>query len=73
MYRDALNIAISFYGKEKKGKSILAISKHVMEMTDTNGDSIEKDENIKLLFQLIHELQPLDGALILLHLEQKNL
>ena len=72
MYRVALNVAISFYRKEKKGKPILSISEHVIEMTDTKGDSIEKDENIKLLFQLIHELQPLDRALMLLHMEQKT-
>lgn len=69
MYRVALNVAISWYRKEKRSVPVVAMDED-MDMADTDkGDP--KEENIRLLQSFIRELKELDRALILLYLESK--
>lgn len=72
MYRVALNVAITFYRKEKKEKEIISMTDHKIEQTGMLVENSEKDENINLLMQFIHELTELDRALMILYLETKT-
>jgi len=76
MYRIALNVAISFYRKEKKWsikndfyneESIFKIEKE-----DTSEEQTELDFHLKLLQGFIHNLNELNKALMLLYLEEKS-
>ena len=75
MYRIALNVAISFYRKEKKWSvnngyysedSILSIVDEGEEEGET-----ELDYHIKLLQEFINNLNELNKALMLLYLEER--
>lgn len=75
MYRIALNVAISFYRKEKKWSvkndffdedSIFSIEEDVEE------EKTDLDYHMKLLQEFINNLGELDKALMLLYLEEKS-
>lgn len=75
MYRIALNVAISFYRKEKKWSvkndffdedSIFNIEEDVEE------EKTDLDYHMKLLQEFINNLGELDKALMLLYLEEKS-
>lgn len=70
MYRIALNVAISFYRKEKKTTPTVLMEGHVLEIAD---DNLEEglETNLNALQKFINELKPLDKALMLLYLEEK--
>ena len=70
MYRIALNVAISFYRKEKRSVRKISLTDHLIDMEDKDEDSSE--ENIRLLQQFIQELGKLDKALMILWLEEKS-
>jgi RNA polymerase sigma-70 factor (ECF subfamily) len=72
MYRVALNIAISFYRKEKKATPLLPLNEwHInIEVPQLANDETEK--NIQLLQLFISQLKELDKALILLSFESKS-
>lgn len=74
MYRIALNVAISFYRKEKKwyAKSDFYNEDSLFCMTDGGDDNSEMDQNIRLLQEFINELNELNKALMLLYLEEKS-
>jgi len=72
MYRVALNVAISFYRKEKKSETIISISENEVDIEDNADGSDELEENINLLQQFISELKELDKALMILYLESKS-
>jgi RNA polymerase sigma-70 factor (ECF subfamily) len=72
IYRIALNVAISFYRKERSREKLsLPFSEGIFqfpeELTSTNQDS-----NLNILQQFIQELKDLEKALILLYLEEKS-
>ncbi len=75
MYRIALNVAISFYRKEKKWSikndfySEESIFKNEEE---TSEEQTGLDYHLKLLQEFIHNLNELNKALILLYLEEKS-
>ncbi|MBO9732775.1 MAG: sigma-70 family RNA polymerase sigma factor [Chitinophaga sp.] len=72
IYRIALNVAISFYRRESRRKSVDSpLSDSALNMTD---HSLPHDttENIVFLQQFISELKELDKALMLLYLEEKS-
>lgn len=71
MYRIALNVAISFYRRERKTTDTVLMGEHVIEMADENLDA-GLETNLGLLQQFINELRPLDKALLLLYLEEKQ-
>ena len=72
MYRIALNVAISFYRKEKKSYSTLLIGEYLFEVADDAQATNETENNLKLLQQFITELNELDKALMILYLEEKS-
>jgi len=75
MYRIALNVAISFYRKEKKWLVINDFYKEdsIFSIADENENEnkTERDHNIKLLQEFINNLNELNKALMLLYLEEK--
>lgn len=70
MYRITLNVAISFYRKERKTTETVLMGDHVIEIAD---EQIEEslETNLNALQQFINELKPLDKALMILYLEEK--
>lgn len=71
MYRVALNVAISFYRKEKRKDSIVPFDESLPDVED-RPESNHLQENIHLLQQFINELKELDRALMILYLEAKS-
>lgn len=73
MYRIALNVAISFYRKEKKWFVINDFYNEdsIYSIADENEKKTELDHNIELLQEFINKLNVLDKALMLLYLEEK--
>jgi RNA polymerase sigma factor (sigma-70 family) len=72
MYRIALNVAISFYRKQRR--RIASESPLTESMVDVAGDEPNSDleSNINLLQQFINELNELEKALMILYLESKS-
>jgi RNA polymerase sigma factor (sigma-70 family) len=71
MYRVALNVAISFYRKEKRSNKTIALEERLIEIEEGE-ENVETEKNIQRLQQFINELKELDRALMILYLEQKN-
>ena len=73
MYRIALNVAISFYRKEKKWlvRNDFYNEDLIYSITDENENETDLDYNIKLLQEFINNLNELNKALMLLYLEEK--
>lgn len=74
MYRIALNVAISFFRKEKKWSATKDYYSNtsIYNIADKNEDETELDHNIKLLQEFIYSLNELNKALMLLYLEEKS-
>jgi RNA polymerase sigma factor (sigma-70 family) len=75
MYRIALNVAISFYRKERKwsAKSHFYNEESIFRIEEEETeDATELDYHLKLLQEFIHSLNELDKALMLLYLEEKS-
>lgn len=74
MYRIALNVAISFYRKEKKWsvKNDFYNEESILNIVDDDEDETELDNNIKLLQEFINNLNELNKALMLLYLEERS-
>jgi RNA polymerase sigma factor (sigma-70 family) len=72
MYRVALNVAISFYRKEKKSGSVISMAEQLMDIEEKDDGHYEKEKKSKLLQQFISELRELDRALMILYLEDKS-
>lgn len=71
MYRVALNVGISHYRKD------LVRKKHLSEtditlVTVAADDSSGQSEESKLLTEFIHQLEPLNRAMMLLYLDEKS-
>jgi RNA polymerase sigma factor (sigma-70 family) len=67
MYRIALNIAISFYRRETtRRRHLISGEQHLLEIA---GATESQPEDVRLLYELIDELDPLEKALILLYLD----
>lgn len=71
MYRVALNVAISFYRKTKKGSIVKLVEQHE-DKGDNDEHSALLENNINILQQFINALKELDKALMILYLESKN-
>lgn len=72
IYRIALNVAISFYRKDKRRKKVSGpFPESIINVAD-NGNTCQTEEDIGLLQKFISELKELDRALILLYLEEKS-
>jgi RNA polymerase sigma-70 factor (ECF subfamily) len=73
MYRIALNVAISFYRKEKKWsiKNDFYNENSIYSIADEDENKTDLDYHIKLLQEFINNLNELNKALMLLYLEEK--
>lgn len=71
LYRISLNVAISFYRKNGNRQGNF-ISLNDQFHTVQNVDNSEKEQQLNLLEQFIHELKEIDKALMLLYLEDKS-
>lgn len=71
MYRIALNVAISFYRKEKRTAPVVPLTEHQLNIKDTGNVNHDADD-FKQLQQFIAGLKDLDKALIILYLEAKS-
>ncbi|MGY0035347.1 RNA polymerase sigma factor [Pedobacter sp. NJ-S-72] len=72
MYRVALNVAISFYRREKKKNDLIIPDSGTM--IEFIGEEEQRDNQFELMLlqQFINELKELDRALMLLYLEEKS-
>lgn len=70
MYRVALNVAISYYRREKKHQFHQATTDQLVVFEKSDDD--ETEANLALLQGFINELKELDRAIILLYLEEKT-
>jgi RNA polymerase sigma factor (sigma-70 family) len=67
MYRIALNVAISFYRREKvRTRHVMAGSEHLLEAMD---ESAGRSEEVQVLYQWIGDLDPFNKALLILYLD----
>jgi RNA polymerase sigma factor (sigma-70 family) len=66
IYRIALNVAISFYRRERRHRSE-PLDEHLIVV-----EPVEPSEDVRLLLRCIDELGPLDKALVLLHLDEHD-
>jgi RNA polymerase sigma factor (sigma-70 family) len=70
MYRIALNVAISFYRREStRTRHVISDEQHLMQTVDETGS---QPEDVRLLYQFIEGLDPLNKALILLYLDENS-
>ncbi|MCF6280302.1 MAG: sigma-70 family RNA polymerase sigma factor [Flavobacteriaceae bacterium] len=70
MYRVALNTAITIYRKSKRQIQTSDISDFHYRLESSEYDAT-MDEQMKLLYKAIHQLNDIEKALILLYLEDK--
>ncbi len=71
MYRIALNVAISFYRKEKRATPIVPLTEHQLNISDS--DHIKDDvDDFRRLQEFISGLKDLDKALVILYLDAKS-
>jgi len=68
MYRIAVNVAISFYRRERRGPRTAPAPESVLERVPA-GEVPESDERLDLIYRLIEQLEPLDRALMLFYLD----
>jgi RNA polymerase sigma-70 factor (ECF subfamily) len=67
MYRIALNVAISFYRREnRRTRYVISDEEHLLEAID---ETKNQPEEIRLLYEFIEGLDPLNKALVLLYLD----
>ena len=72
MYRVALNVAISYYRKQRRRiENELPLTESAADIADEH-ENPELQNNLNLLQQFISELNELDRALMILYLESKS-
>lgn len=71
LYRVALNVAISFYRKEKRSLQYIPYQETLLVFSD-EGDTKELEGHLALLQQFIFELNELDKSIMLLYLDDKS-
>jgi RNA polymerase sigma-70 factor (ECF subfamily) len=72
MYRIALNVAISFYRKEKKSGYIFSLEESLMELREEADTASETENNFSLMYRLIAELKEIDRSIVILYLDDKS-
>ncbi|WP_047245344.1 RNA polymerase sigma factor [Maribacter thermophilus] len=70
MYRVAMNTAITQLKKSKRNSNSVPITEVILNRSETKNDVLE--ERLKLLYQQIQDLNPLEKGLMLLLLEDKS-
>lgn len=71
MYRIGLNTAITLYRKKKRTIETQDFSNDLYKIESANYDATE-EEQLKLIYKAIQQLNDIDKALILLYLEEKS-
>jgi RNA polymerase sigma-70 factor (ECF subfamily) len=71
MYRIGLNTAITLYRKSKRSIVTQDIDSVLYRIESTSYDDTE-EEQLKLMYKAIHQLNDIDKALIFLYLEEIN-
>jgi RNA polymerase sigma factor (sigma-70 family) len=67
MYRIALNVAISFYRREStRMRHVISDDERLL---NANDESVSQAQDLQLLYRFIEGLDPLNKALVLLHLD----
>lgn len=72
MYRIALNVAISFYRKEKNKSRRVTYSENLLVFEEDSSPKTEEEKNLRLLLKFIGELKEIDKSIILLYLGDKS-
>jgi RNA polymerase sigma factor (sigma-70 family) len=71
LYRVALNVAISYYRKEKRSLQYTPYDENLIIFSE-EGSNKELEGNLMLLQQFIFELKEIDKSIMLLYLDDKN-
>jgi RNA polymerase sigma factor (sigma-70 family) len=71
MYRVALNVAISFYRKNKTSR-VITFREHQEDLTDHDRYPLDLEKDLDTLEQFINQLKDLDKAIMILYLESKS-
>ena len=71
MYRVGLNTAITLYRKSKRRIQTSDFDAHQFKIKAEEYDNTE-EEQLKLLYQAVHQLNDIEKALVLLYLEDKD-
>ena len=71
MYRIGLNTAITLFRKSKKRVKTQDFDTVLFKIASTDYDNTE-EEQLKLMYQAIHQLSDIDKALVFMYLEDKN-
>lgn len=71
MYRVGLNTAITLYRKSKRSIKTSDFDAYQFKIKAEEYDSTE-EEQLKLLYQAVHQLNDIEKALVLLYIEDKD-
>lgn len=71
MYRVALNTAITLYRKSKRTIKTQDFDSVLFKIESSEYDDTE-EEQLKVLYKVIHQLSDIEKALVFLYLEDKN-
>lgn len=71
MYRIGLNTAITLFRKSKKQVQTQDFDTVLFKIASTDYDDTE-EQQLKLMYQAIHQLSDIDKALVFMYLEDKN-
>ena len=71
LYRVALNVAISYYRKEKRSLQYTPYDENLIVFSE-EGNNKELEGNLLLLQQFIFELKEIDKSIMLLYLDDKS-
>ena len=73
IYRVALNVAISFYRREKRRKQgVCPIDESIMDLVDEQQEPDDLEYNIQRLYLFINQQNELNKALMLLYLDDHS-
>lgn len=72
MYRIALNVAISFYRREKKYTSTTSLAESTLHFVDDSTSSHDMESDIAQLHRFIDQLDELHKALMILYLDNNS-
>ena len=73
MYRIALNVAISFLRNNRnREQHSVPLDEQLHDTVGDRGDTLEADEQVRILHRCIAQLDGLNRALLLLYLDEKS-
>ncbi|WP_277632584.1 RNA polymerase sigma factor [Avrilella dinanensis] len=71
-YRVALNTAISLFRKSKKEVKTTELELHSFKLKYDDYNDEEEEQQLKILYQAIHQLNDIEKALVYMYLEEKD-